>query len=258
MSAKVSSFENVEIGNYDYLFFVVAWNDYETSIKGEIDRHFDKFGEHIGLKNLVVKAYDQATYETADQILNKDWGDLDERIRNEQNPFLLVINTDFSSFEPKYNDWGIIWLDNYFEEESSVPMLFMEIQSKLKDGENLFDYFESMKQRPETKKLIKNGATYPLSKTFQIGDRALMDGSVEQYSTSIKKAVERGKTKKAIKLLTGTNSDYNDSVLLLRSRFERFEINKIEGVLSREEESLEEAKITKAVVDLVSKIEEES
>ncbi|MBK9016986.1 MAG: hypothetical protein IPM82_24625 [Saprospiraceae bacterium] len=138
MSAKVSSFEKVKLGDYNYLFFLVAWNDYETSIKEEIDKNFEKFGENIGVEGLIVQAYDKNKWETGDQIIGKDWGDLNERIQNEQEPFLLIIDTDFATFSPKTDNWAIIWISDYFDDKNSIPQLFFALQKKLKSGEDLF------------------------------------------------------------------------------------------------------------------------
>ncbi len=44
MSAKVSLFAPVKIGQFSYLFFIVGWNDYATALKKEMSEQLEAFG----------------------------------------------------------------------------------------------------------------------------------------------------------------------------------------------------------------------
>lgn len=48
MSEQVSTFLPIEIGNKNYLFFIVTWNDYVTKVGEELDKQFTAFGEDLG------------------------------------------------------------------------------------------------------------------------------------------------------------------------------------------------------------------
>ena len=48
MSALVSTFLDVSLGKGKYLFFLVAWTDYESHIKQELDKQWQPFGSHLG------------------------------------------------------------------------------------------------------------------------------------------------------------------------------------------------------------------
>lgn len=257
MSAKVSSFEKVKVGAYDYLFFLVAWNDYETSLKEELSRNFEKFGEHIGTEGLIVQAYDKDKWATGEQILEKDWGDLAARLQNEQEPFLLVIDTDFSKFDPKTDKWGIIWISDYFNDRNAIPRLFFSIQKKLKKGEDLFEHFNAMKNAPESNPMIKNGHGLSRGGSFLIADKAYVDGTLEKHCARIRKAVAEGNTEQGISFLKELKSRYTNEVLMLSNRLESIRLGKIRGTLSHDEETVALNRISYSVLDLIAKIEEE-
>jgi len=257
MSARVSSFEKVKLGDYDYLFFLVAWDDYETTVKEQLDDNAEKFGENIGTAGLIVQAYDKDKWATAKQIVDKDWGELNERIRSEQEPFLLLINTDFATFNPQTNNWGIIWINDYSEDKDSIPQLFFSIQSRIRKGENLFDFFNSLKDKTPTKSIIRNGTGELKDRNFQIGNKAFIDGGTKEYCSRIRTEISNGNTKKAISFLSETKSNYDNDVVMLSSRYENLRVSGIRRTISNNEETIELNKINHSILELISKIEEE-
>ena len=57
MSEKVSTFLNVELRGYRYLFFLVTWNDFVSEIRRELESQIEAFGEVLGPSGAVVQAF---------------------------------------------------------------------------------------------------------------------------------------------------------------------------------------------------------
>jgi hypothetical protein len=73
MSEVVSTFVNVDRGKSKYLFFLVRVNDYESTIKEEIEKNWLPFGEALGVNGTAVKAYDQKKNSTYGEVTKKPW-----------------------------------------------------------------------------------------------------------------------------------------------------------------------------------------
>ena len=58
MSELVSTFLPVELrGAIEYLFFIVTWNDYVTTVSEELEKQGKAFGADLGPKGSVIQAY---------------------------------------------------------------------------------------------------------------------------------------------------------------------------------------------------------
>ena len=158
MSGHMSSFENVLVQDYNYLIFVVFWNELETEFTNNLKEQAHSLGTALDELGFVVQpSKAKATYETAQQVKEKEWPD--EIIRKfdaEQFPFILIINNDFNSFNPKQHPWTIFWGSEDFSNVDQVHKLFSKILQLIRAGDNLFDYFEKHQNQPWYKKLFKH------------------------------------------------------------------------------------------------------
>ena len=155
MSQLVSSFEPVQLGEQDYLFFLVTWNDYETAVKEALKNNRDAFGADLGLKATVVQAYTKKEYATFDEVKDKAWPkNVQERFEVEQDPFMLVINRDFTVFEPNEHPWSIIWFSGFFDNPEKIPRFLAGLARKVEGGEDLFDYLKSLERKEGLQKLV--------------------------------------------------------------------------------------------------------
>ena len=133
MSEKVSSFAPIQIGQYDYVFLVVTWANYATDITTQLEKHFEPFGVDVGLKGVVVKAFEKASGDTAKEVLAKDWPeDLRKRLIEEQDPIMLIIKKDFKEFDPKQHSWSIIWFSDYRDHVDRIYKIFGQLARKTK------------------------------------------------------------------------------------------------------------------------------
>ncbi|MEO1438168.1 MAG: hypothetical protein AAFV80_21680, partial [Bacteroidota bacterium] len=231
MSAKVSSFEKVKLGDYQYLFLLVAWSDYCTSVKAEVDAHVETFGENMGDKGLIVQAYDKDKWNTGEQVLLKNWGALQRRIQNELTPFLLIIDTDFDQFDPQSDNWSIIWISDYQKDEQAVAELFFSLQRQLKRGKDLFAYLDDLKGQSESAPILTKGNN-PHQKTFQLSNKAFVDGNLQIHLNRIKEAIQKGDTATGLAYLDEMDLPTKQAVLLLQNRMEKLRVEWRKGVIT--------------------------
>lgn len=257
MSAKVSSFEKVKLGEYDYLFFVVAWSDYETSLTIELTDNVERFGENIGTKGLIVTAYDKNKWDTGYEIIAKDWGKWNEKIQTEQEPFLLVIDTDFATFDPLENNWIIFWINDYFNKKNAIPELLFSLETRLRKGENLFSHLEGMKSSTVSSRLVHNGFLNQTNQTYLLSSRAYHDQTLEKHLASIRKTVADGQASIGISLLKELDVPFQQEIAMLSNRYENFRLQRIRGVMSIEEQDVELRRIAFAVLELIEVIKSE-
>jgi hypothetical protein len=156
LSALVSSFDRVRIGDLEYLFFLVFWNELQTPLTEQLERQIEQFGSSIGEKGMIVKGYKRASYETAEEVLKKDWPeDVRSRLEREQDPYMLLISTDFKTFSPMEDPWSIIWFSEYWDEPDRVYRIFGQLARKVRSGEDIFSVLSSEAKRKRYKKWAK-------------------------------------------------------------------------------------------------------
>ena len=156
MSEKVSSFFHVTVKDYKYLFLICGWNDFVTSIKEELEKQTDPFGEALGINGKVIQPYKSKHEQTFNEVVRKDWPDeIANRIGKEQDPFMVIINTDFKDFDPTKSPWAIIWFSDYRGETDSIYRLFGGLAQKVRYNEDLLDYLKGLSRKEKFKKISK-------------------------------------------------------------------------------------------------------
>jgi hypothetical protein len=156
MSALVSSFDRVEIGDLDYLFFLVFWNELKTPLTEQLKEQIEPFGSSIGEKGMIVKAFQRASYNTADEVIRKHWPeDVLKRLMSEQDPYMLIINTDFKAFSPKEHSWSIIWFSEHWEKPDRIYRIFGQLARKIQSGEDIFSMLRSEAKQKHYRKWAK-------------------------------------------------------------------------------------------------------
>ena len=157
MSALVSSFIPVDVGRRKYLFFLVAWNDFQNSITEAVAQNREAFGESLGLHATVVQAYKGASYKVAEEVKHKAWPpDVDRRMGEEHYPFMIAIEDDFAMFEPNLHRWGVVWFSDLERDPATLWKVFSALARKVQRGEDLFEYLRTLSQNA----MYKQAATY--------------------------------------------------------------------------------------------------
>lgn len=156
MSEKVSSFIPVKIGNYNYLFFLVTWNEFVTPIREELEKQVDPFGAVLGLKGKVVQAFRSMSGSTFCQVVDKNWSrQMKKQFEEEQDPFMLIVDRDFEEFDPEEHPWSIIWFSDFWDKPDTIHRLFGALAQKLRKDEDLFRYMRSVARKEKYKTLAK-------------------------------------------------------------------------------------------------------
>ena len=156
MSEKVSSFYHVDIKNFTYLFLIAGWNDFVTPIKEELEKQTDPFGEVLGLNGKVIQPYKSKYEQTFNEVVKKKWPDeISNRIREEQDPFMVIINKDFKKFNPQENPWAIVWFSDYRGKTDSIYRLFGGLAQKVRNKEDLLDYLKALSGKEKFRKISK-------------------------------------------------------------------------------------------------------
>jgi len=180
MSARVSLFRPVKIGDFNYLFFIVGWTDYQTELKQEVRKQFDAFGADLGVTGKVVEAYDQRTQETFKEIKAKDWPtEFRHRLEREFNPLLLIIKTDFVAFDPNKDQWAVIWFSEYKDYAKDLPQLFHKLALMSHENEDIFKYLDKIARKNKLKRFARFGRLVGLTKYFEIGKPQVFGVSID-------------------------------------------------------------------------------
>lgn len=185
MSEKVSAFWPVRIGRFEYLFFLVNWSDYSTSITDSLEKNLEIFGADLALRGKVIKAYRGRSWNTFEEVKKKENWPYDVRARFdiEQDPFMLIINEDFGIFDPKEHKWSIIWFSDFRENPDSIPRIFCSLVQKIRQNENLFDYFQSLATKKAAKAFIGYFEVKPGIFGISIDVKAILEDLAEWIQT---------------------------------------------------------------------------
>jgi len=183
MSARVSLFTPVKLGEYEYLFFIVGWTDYQTELRNGVQKQIDAFGADLGLAGMVLEPYDQSRIQTADEIRAKSWPDeLRKRFDSEIDPFMLIINTGFAKFDPQKDHWGIIWFSNFQDYASDIAQLFHKLARMARNNEDIFDYLRSVSRKRRLRRIVEFAKLAKVGKYFEFGKVQVMGVSIDVKS----------------------------------------------------------------------------
>jgi len=176
MSEIVSSLERVKLGEFNYTFIIVTWNDYATGIANEIENNFEPFGADLGLKGQVVRAFKTASGKIANEVLSKKWSiEIRKKFESSNDPIMLIIDTDFNSFNPDADSWTIIWFSDYFKEPEKIYRIFSLLSNKTKKDEDLFQFLKSQTKKKNFKKWLNFIEIKPGIFGFSINGKAIFE-----------------------------------------------------------------------------------
>ena len=76
-------------------------------------------------------------------------------MNNEQDPFLLIIDTSFARFEPMTSRSAIVWFSDWGNRPSEVWKPLAALQKRILLENDLFAYFENLRIRALRSKWIR-------------------------------------------------------------------------------------------------------
>ena len=133
-----------------YLFYITSWNDFQTEISDALDENWEKFGEALGQDGKIIKPYDSASYRVYEEIQSKSWDEKTlDRMRQEQDPFMLVVTVDFESFDPNENQWAIIWFSEFQDSPEDIPYTLKNMAKIARESDDLISYLKEESSKKE-------------------------------------------------------------------------------------------------------------
>ncbi|HEX6371023.1 MAG TPA: hypothetical protein VF006_19050 [Longimicrobium sp.] len=166
MSAKVSLFAPVKLGEYRYLFVIIGWNDYATQLKEEMAKQLDAFGADLRTSGLVLQAYKASEYQTYEEIRSKNWPpEFRDRLSNDVDPCMLIIDRDFAAFDPSHDRWAVVWFSELSTYAQDLPRLFHKLATLSRAQEDVFQFLKRVTLKAGAKGAAKAGR---IAKYFEI------------------------------------------------------------------------------------------
>src|SRR5207253_2102689 len=71
------------------------------------------------------------------------------------DPFMLVINVDFKTFDPSVHPWSIIWFSDFRADASRLYRVFRALALRVRQGENVFQYLHRLAKRRAVAKWLR-------------------------------------------------------------------------------------------------------
>jgi hypothetical protein len=184
MSMKVSTFLNV--GGYRYTFLLVVWNDYADAVRDELNRQAEAFGADLGSKGLFAQPFPDRKYETAEEVLAKQWPeDLEQRLSDTPDSVILVLDQPFSEFDPREHGYAVIWLGDYHNEPTAIRPLLQMLARKTKREEDVIAYLKEIAERAQ-KDERREGAAGALGTAARIASYVEVKPSLFGVSIDLK------------------------------------------------------------------------
>lgn len=150
VSEQVSSFMSTQIGAVKYLFYITSWSDFQTTIAEVLNHNWEKFGEALGQQGKIIKPYDSANHRIFDEILSKPWSaKISDRMRSENDPFMIVTKVSFAEFNPSEDEWAIIWFSEFLKSPEDIPYTLKSMAVLSREEGDLIEYLNKASRTKE-------------------------------------------------------------------------------------------------------------
>jgi hypothetical protein len=161
MADFVSTLQEVKVGSYRWLFLLITLSDYASPIREEMNRQSLAFGADLRLSGLYVQGFDTAQRQIADEVLLKEWPEeTRDRMTQAAEPVLIVIDTDWTAFDPRSDRWAIIWLSDVLpgREEIDLRPLLKMLATAAKRGDDVIAAIEHRASNARRGRLVRVAA----------------------------------------------------------------------------------------------------
>ena len=162
MSARVSTLIDIGPRSGRYVFLLVEWNDYADDVRDELNRQAEAFGQDLGPAGWFVRAYDRRMFDIANEVLRKKWpAEIADRFGTDQEPIILILDRDWTTFDPCAHPYGIIWLSGFSDKPENVRALLKRLALGTRQGEDIVAYLwdiAARQRRAATSGRVERGA----------------------------------------------------------------------------------------------------
>ena len=146
MTEKVSTLQHLMIGGGEYIFLIANESDPSTEIQDAVTKAFEALGRSVRIKGKTVRSTLVGRNDTFEELTSKSWPiSIRQRMEEEEEPFLVILKTDFRAFDPKQHDWRIIWFSNVRSPKNSIKKLCGVFKRRLERDQDLFQFLDSIR-----------------------------------------------------------------------------------------------------------------
>ena len=147
---KVSSFTRFELGSYRIAYFLVANDYYENEVRAELDKQAEAFAQDMRGEGVFVQPFPSHRQQTADEVLAKPWPpSVKQELEAAPEPLILVLESDFDSFDPREQRWAIIRLTDFDDDAHDVQPMLKKLSLMTRNGDDVIAYLVEAAEREE-------------------------------------------------------------------------------------------------------------
>jgi hypothetical protein len=139
VSEGVSTFLNVGKAGTEYIFLLLNFRPNGPKQAEIFDQLINQFGADLETKGRVIRAYAHKFHNVLSEVLDKPWpDDTAKKIEESTGPFLVIIDQDFTRFDPRTHDWAIEWFSSSLDPERNLRQIFTKIVRLVRSGGDVF------------------------------------------------------------------------------------------------------------------------
>ena len=152
MTEGVTSFLDITKRSADILFILVNLRLNNADEDSALDRAINQFGADLERRGRVVRAHPHKFHEVQKEVRDKSWpAETAAQIEQRTDPFMIVLDQDFRTFNPRSHVWAIKWFPNSPSLVSDLQHAFTLLARKLRSGENVIEHLnEAHAEEPAT------------------------------------------------------------------------------------------------------------
>jgi len=145
MTDKVSTLNTVELRGSEYIFLHVSKDDQHTDLQRILIKYIDSFGSKVGGAARAVLPTENTSKIHFDQVSEKNWQEpIEDLMQKNDAPFLLIFNKNFDEFDPRNDNWRIVWFLTAKDPRKSIPEFFGVFRETIKDKGDIFEYLDDV------------------------------------------------------------------------------------------------------------------
>ncbi len=142
---KVSSLSHLALRGSQYIFLLVGESRQKDDLQKALDASFETFGDEGGQPIRAVRATRGHHLGIFNELRAKRWPkEIKTRLREEREPFLVIIKSDFRLFDPQEDDWRIVWLGDARTPRNSIPGLLGAFTRAIEYDDDVFAYLDGL------------------------------------------------------------------------------------------------------------------
>jgi len=157
----VSTLIDVDLRGSRYIFILTGERQIANTLQSTLNEDFNEFGKTGGQPVRAVRATSGHHKDIYRELLEKRWqSEIDQRMRSEEEPFLVIIDSDFGPFDQQVDDWRIVWLGDAKNPKDNIPAMLDNFIRSIGRCEEVFAFLDRVTD-PRTRLSKYGGVSSP-------------------------------------------------------------------------------------------------